>query len=412
MAVREFEASLTIQDHPTVLLNLGEAYAALGRPVEASDRLLRYLEHESRGDAAKDLEERAQAILQVQRRRIAWITVVADRAAEVCVDGRCVAASGDSTVVAVASGWHAVVARYAEGEAQAGVEVQGGERRVVELPRVPSREKGVLQVDCALPDVEVTIDGIRQEKGVPIFLPPGRHEVRSFREGYLRRSDSVSVSSGVVHNVDCQLNLDPLGTPSSRGVLKVSGVPRGASVELDGQPYRGEGLTLGRHLIEVGAEGYIGWKRLVIVNPGPAQELQVRLKPTARQLRDMESRRSDTATWSIVAGAGAVVLGGAAIGLALASDAAYADGKRQRAELERVEDEGGNPDQGAMLRRDLWETGSNVARLDALALGAGVMAGTCLTVGIFLAVKAMSIETGDSPLTLELGEFGATRVHF
>src|SRR5262245_35959210 len=39
VAVAEFEKSLAFQSHPTVLFNLGEAYAALGRPVEAVDRL-------------------------------------------------------------------------------------------------------------------------------------------------------------------------------------------------------------------------------------------------------------------------------------------------------------------------------------------------------------------------------------
>ena len=68
-AIAEFEQAHALSPHPSVLYNLGQAYAASGRAVEAVQTLRTYLEQ---ADAALDAERRAQAaaIVDYQAQRI------------------------------------------------------------------------------------------------------------------------------------------------------------------------------------------------------------------------------------------------------------------------------------------------------------------------------------------------------
>jgi tetratricopeptide (TPR) repeat protein len=108
-AVIDFEAAFRSNPHPAALFNLGRAFAAAGRPVEAASTLERYLAEQGTVVSA---ERRAtvESLIASQKRRLGTIVVRAEPGVAVSVDG---VAAGDTPLkspVSVAPGNHALVA--------------------------------------------------------------------------------------------------------------------------------------------------------------------------------------------------------------------------------------------------------------------------------------------------------------
>jgi PEGA domain/TPR repeat len=107
-AISEFNQAYALQPHPSVLYNLGQAYAASGRSVEAVETLGRFLEQAP----AADVERRAQAsaLMEYQTQRIGLVSLtVAPEGATISVDGVALGPSPLAEPLKLAAGNHALV---------------------------------------------------------------------------------------------------------------------------------------------------------------------------------------------------------------------------------------------------------------------------------------------------------------
>jgi len=107
-AIGEFNQAYALQPHPSVLYNLGQAYAASGHAVEAVETLGRFLEQAP----AADTERRAQAAAlmeyQTQRIGVVSLTVLPDDAT-ISVDGIAIGRSPLAEPIQLVAGNHALV---------------------------------------------------------------------------------------------------------------------------------------------------------------------------------------------------------------------------------------------------------------------------------------------------------------
>jgi len=133
-AVVEFRRAYELAPHHTVLYNLGLAYVALGKPVDAIDTLNRYL---AEAGAAISPERRGQVEEEIRRQstRVATLTLDANVAgAAIQVDGVVVGKSHLAAPIRVGIGIHRVTAELAGHQrAEQSITVAGEEQKVVNL---------------------------------------------------------------------------------------------------------------------------------------------------------------------------------------------------------------------------------------------------------------------------------------
>jgi tetratricopeptide (TPR) repeat protein len=133
-AIVEFNRCYELKPHYAVFYNIGQAYIALAKPVEAAAALRRYLDE---GGKAIDAKRRAAVEKEIQRQqaRIATLDIrVLPAGATVRLDGAELGRSPLSAPVPVGVGTHTVTASfmgYEPGEATA--TVAGGDRGSIEL---------------------------------------------------------------------------------------------------------------------------------------------------------------------------------------------------------------------------------------------------------------------------------------
>jgi hypothetical protein len=132
-AAAEFERAYALSSVPAVLYNLGMAYAAAQRPVEATSALERYMQL---ADAIPESEQRRiEAELARQRARIGQVElVVQPEGAVVLVDGRDVGTSPLREPLRLGVGEHRIEASRADYErAERVLTVVGGQSERVEI---------------------------------------------------------------------------------------------------------------------------------------------------------------------------------------------------------------------------------------------------------------------------------------
>lgn len=106
-AISEFKQAYALKPHPSVLYNLGQAYAASGRAVEAVDALGRFLAEAP----ANDVERRAHAesLMEYQSQRIGSLNLtVTPVEAQVSVDGVALGPLPLPAPIRLTAGWHSV----------------------------------------------------------------------------------------------------------------------------------------------------------------------------------------------------------------------------------------------------------------------------------------------------------------
>ncbi|HEY8923146.1 MAG TPA: tetratricopeptide repeat protein, partial [Polyangia bacterium] len=178
-AAAEFERAYRLSPHYAVLYNLGQAYMALGQPVEAVEALQRYLtEGASQVPAARRSE--VQAAIKQQRARIGSVVLEANvDGAALLVDGVTVGRSPLPSPVRVARGEHQITAVLDGYRATPRtVTVSGdGARVTTVLERVAPAEQGV----APAPPVPTTLAPSRPPApapeapapaGAPVLAPP------------------------------------------------------------------------------------------------------------------------------------------------------------------------------------------------------------------------------------------------
>jgi hypothetical protein len=133
-AVVEFSRAYELAPHHTVLYNLGQAYVALGKPVEAIDALRRFL---AEGGAQVAADRRAQVEQEIRRQeaRVGTLAVETEPpGAAVQLDGGDVGKTPLPAPVRVGIGVHRVSATLAgRARAEQSVTVAGEEQKVVHL---------------------------------------------------------------------------------------------------------------------------------------------------------------------------------------------------------------------------------------------------------------------------------------
>jgi hypothetical protein len=109
-AIEELKRAYEISPHFAVLYNLGQAYVALGKPVEAADAFQRYLD-EGGAQVAAARRDEVQAAIAAQQASIATVAVDADVAgAMIAVDGVDVGRAPLAAPVRAAAGTHEIAA--------------------------------------------------------------------------------------------------------------------------------------------------------------------------------------------------------------------------------------------------------------------------------------------------------------
>jgi len=150
-AIEEFKLAYAASPNFSVLFNLGQAYGAAGRPVQAARTLARYL---TIGGAAVDAEQRrtAQELIAYYRRRIGSIRIGALPAgALVALDGEELGSAPFGEPIEAAAGRHALTVRAVGYQPfVASFDVSAGQITSVD-PALRAEGKPTSAVGCTVP---------------------------------------------------------------------------------------------------------------------------------------------------------------------------------------------------------------------------------------------------------------------
>jgi hypothetical protein len=387
-AASEFKAAYEASPNYSVLYNLGRTYLVMGRAVDASDTLTRYL---LEGGAMVEPKRRAEVsriILQCEKRigSLELSELPADATVE--IDGRSVPSR--TFPIRLVAGAHSVVVNAPElpALAQAFSIVPGKTTRVrVQLPPLadPDRARIPVAISCPITDVNVAID--ESSVGVtpierPVSLAAGEHQFHFRRPGYV--PVDLTWTGGSSGLVDCAMRVqEPLG--ENAATLHVDASEREALVIVDGKPVSETRLPFGRHRVEVRKLGFKTWTSDVYLYRGESKRLAVTLAPLREQAEPVHGQaRSQKLIGYGMAGAGTALLLTAGA-LALASSHAYSDwrGLHDEVATTPVTDANYGARQEAATRKAL-----RVQALDTWALSSAIVGGLGLICGTALVLTS------------------------
>lgn len=427
-ALAEFEAAYEGSHRASILFNIGQIHARLGRSVEAVETLQRYL---AEGGDTISAERRAavQSEISTQSARIATVTIqVSVPGATVSFDDVDVGTAPLASPVRAAAGEHVIIAR-ADGfePARFRFRIAGGETRTLALELVAHAEGSArLRLVVGVPGADVRIDGRSiglSPIELPIGLPEGQHRIEVSRPGYepLERTVILPASGEETLQFDLAraattapgiVTRVALALPTTSHTIQLDGVeiaPGTASVEV---PY-------GLHDVRVEAEDMVPVRRRIDVPQGPTYvfEEQYQWTPAHREaLRSSAgSLRTIGAITSIVGGL--LTLGGVA--LFVGREVQYTEdgiAERERlVDLCNMRDGSGQPPptcepmvfasfpREGTLRAFEDATNRALALREALAISGGVVVGVgaaVLVTGIVLLLLPQSDEDIDRSTTI------------
>jgi len=321
-AVAELRRVYEIAPHPRVLYNLGLAYAALNRPVDAVAALDGLLA--APGALPADNLRRARQIRDDQARRVAALEIGTNVPATIQVDGIDVGRTPLAKPVAVAAGTRLVAAispGYLPARREITVAGQTTERVQIEL--APSELRFAhLTIRAALPDADVLVDGQRVGRTpLPgsVAVPPGRRVVELRRAGYRTERREVTIDDGATGELGFELAEDA-AAPVRPGRLVLTVSEPDPDVVVDGQPrgaYRGPlSLPPGAHQVRLARAGFLPAERTVTVAEGADAVAKVTLTPTPETRAAYKQRaelRRRLAWGGIIGGAALAVAAGAVV---------------------------------------------------------------------------------------------------
>ncbi len=154
-AIREFKLAYARSPHPSVLYNLGQAYAASGRAAEAVRTLREYLEKS--GDQT-DLDKRAQAssLIEYQSQRVGVLELtVTPAGASLTLDGEPLGTAPLAGPLELTAGFHALEVTHPGYVSKSfRLEIVGKSRQALELglDLTPQPAAVAAPVLCADPD--------------------------------------------------------------------------------------------------------------------------------------------------------------------------------------------------------------------------------------------------------------------
>ncbi|TVR02529.1 MAG: PEGA domain-containing protein [Deltaproteobacteria bacterium] len=244
--------------------------------------------------------------------------------------------------------------------------------------------RGGLVVESTPPGARVFLDG--DFRGLTPFetqrLDAGAYELRLTLEGFLPITESVDVVGGRVtirqHEMPSRTSLDEYVAPDPARLI-ITTPERGVTVRVDGRRmgYTPVEVTLapGRYDLHLENQEGDSWSEEVTLAPG--QELRIDA-PLQRSLDTRGGPSRETLAWIGIGTGGALLAGGATVGLLAAGDA------------RRYNDRTSDPGRAAL--RDSARTKSTVA--DVL-LGSGILIGA---VGTVLLLTGDRERPSDDPL--------------
>jgi PEGA domain-containing protein len=396
-AVAELRRVDEIAPHPRVLYDLGLAYAALNRPVDAVATLDRLLA--APGALPADNLTRARGIRSEQARRVATLEITTNVPANIEVDGIDVGRTPLAKPVAIAAGTRLVAALSAGYlPARREITVAGETAQRLELELAPSELRlAHLAIHAAVPDAEILVDGQRVGRTpLPgsIAVAPGRRVVELRRPGYRSERRDVTLDDGATGELGFELAEDPTTTVRGGRLVLAASEPD-PDVTVDGQPrgaYRAPLLLPpGVHQLRIARAGFADAERTVTVPENAEAAIKVTLVPTpeTRAAYKQRAQLRRTIGWS-------GILGGAA--LAVAAGVVVAINRRPLADAQANIDAINASDSCVMLNSacgemlgpadDNFNKHQTIQNFGLVALGVAVAAA---------AVGAALVLTGEDP---------------
>jgi len=380
-AIGEFEQAYAASPKPSVLYNLGQAYAAAGRSSEAVDALERFLKLS--GSSVDEARARqVEALIRYHAQRVGKLTIeLAPPEALLFVDGR--ALGKGSRSLSLNAGSHSLTATAPGFEpVSVPVAIAAGESKPLALHLTPLPAPAGLLIRCRLDDVTVSVDDVLRGK-TPSFgggpLPSGAHQVRFERAGYLRDEHSVELRAGETQTVTCEPRIDPRDARHGRVAVTH---PAGTRVFLDDAPYLGSQVPPGPHRLRVSGPEYASETRQIVL--GPRSEASFTLVPPRDPHALADERERARKTLRL----GAYVLAGVGAATAVTAAAIYVDDNARYANWQAksrtsVRTLASDPNAPASLDALLAEE-NDIRRRDAWALGLSVFSCAALATSTVL----------------------------
>ena len=399
-AISEFKQAYALSPHPSVLYNLGQAYAASGRAVDAVQTLRKYLEQ---ADPKQDSERRAQAaaIVDYQGQRIGTLKLEIEPAgAELSIDGETLGKAPLAAPIQLTAGPHGLTVAHAGYTPRSlRVEIVGKTSTSTQLRLEPSGVATRLLLTCSVPDVQVSGDGVPTtllEHGGELVLATPPAELRFERAGFLPAQRAVPADA--TQAIDC--GLGPLDQQAPLVPVSVE-APAAVTVDVDGQRFRHGKLPAGRHFVALSGAGIEKSERLVEITAKRGLLSVDAREPGDAMVAERGSRRKLQLTLAIATSAAGVVSLGAAGVLYAVNQNAYGDWRTDGTSLaDRMAQ---SPDQvSAGDWNDLLERENTLRNRDAAALGLAVFGGVLVTTGAVLWLTTPKPAT--SGVTLRVGK--------
>lgn len=399
-AIAEFKQAQALSPHPSVLYNLGQAYAASGRAVEAVQTLRKYLEQ---ADATLDAERRAQAaaVVDYQGQRIGTLELdIEPPGAELMLDGELLGKAPLSSPVQLTAGPHGLTVAHAGYTPRSvRVEIVGKSASSARVHLEPSGALTVLTVTCTVPDVTVSGKGVpstRLARGGQLMVASPPAELRFERAGFVTATRPVPADAAQA--IDCGIaSLDPRA-PLMPVAIEA---PAGLRVHVDGQPFRQGKLPFGRHFVTLSGAGIEPSEQLIQIDRERRKLSVDAREPDTVLVAERSSRRKLQLTLALVTSAAGVVSLGAAGALYAANQSEYGQWRDDGRELaSRMSSASSDVSAGDWNR--LFERENALRNRDAAALGLTVFGGLLISSGAVLWLTAPRPAT--SSVTLRIGK--------
>jgi len=377
-ALHEFEAAYALKPHYSVLYNIGQAQAELGRPAEALRRFERYL---LLGGAhlSQARRDEVRALIAKNRARLGEVRLVGVVATtRVWVDGVEVEPPALRAPLLLTSGKHAILSSNGGGfphsqeviaSAARSTEVKLPAESVPVSPPAPPPAAAQLRIVCDLPGVDVAVGDTTHVKTPvprPLAVTSGPLTVRFSRAGYRPITQRVVASPGARAIAMCDQVMEDELEPAVQATLVVQTVPFDAAIFIDGDRFLGARLPYGPHEMRIERDGFVTARKSIALRPRDVTTYQIALSPTPARQRERAQARLHR---NVIGYA----TGGTGLALAITGGALYGWNSG------RYDDWSRDGNTGTQL-----QTVSSIQRMDDIAIGCAALGAGLITAGAWL----------------------------
>lgn len=385
-AIAELTAAYRLAPYSIVKYNLGLAYEQIDDPLGALEAFEAVLA--APGSISEARLTRARKTVEELTAKTATLLVVSEPGARVLIDNVERGAAG-APIRVIAAPLHLQVIKTGFLPFSRTIVVEPRETTRIEALLDPTAVAlARLAIDGKLPDVEVIVDGERRGHtplAQPLVLAPGRHAITLRRDGYLSDVREVTLAPEGTLRLDGDLRIDEaalawgtslrLDLREPEAVVTIDGVRHGR--------YTGPiGLPPGRHVLSVAYGGFHTAQREVTLVKGKERRLEIALEPTPETLADHDAAVAlhRGLGWTSVGVGAALAISGALI---LGFNTDFRNRTDDLAETSIAGCNAGDPMAcETASSRELAEDLAEVQAIDGLAIGAMVLGGVAIGVGI------------------------------